>query len=68
VLGPGQDGKTIQPEGLKASTMNDQQRAVLLDLISESTGIVHGSAAAERIAEIKAGMAETWSHGAVRQL
>ena len=26
VLGPGQDGKTIQPEGLKASAMNEQQR------------------------------------------
>jgi Protein of unknown function (DUF3500) len=35
VLGPGQDGKTIQPEGLKASAMNDRQRAMLLDLISE---------------------------------
>src|SRR6266404_9679038 len=35
VLGPGQDGKTIQPEGLKASAMNDQQRTMLLDLISE---------------------------------
>ena len=33
VLGPGQDGKTIQPEGLKASAMNEKQRAMLLDLI-----------------------------------
>src|SRR5439155_4092918 len=32
VLGPGQDGKTIQPEGLKATAMNDPQRAMLLDL------------------------------------
>jgi hypothetical protein len=31
VLGPGQDGKTVQPEGLKASAMNGQQRAMLLD-------------------------------------
>jgi hypothetical protein len=60
VLGPGQDGKTIQPEGLKASAMNDRQRAMLLDLISEWTGIVHDSAAAARMAEIKAGIAETW--------
>src|SRR5206468_5148453 len=29
VLGPGKDGKTIQPEGLKASSMNEQQRAML---------------------------------------
>ena len=60
VLGPGQDGKTIQPEGLKATAMNEQQRAMLLDLISEWAGIVHESAAAARMAEIKAGIAETW--------
>jgi hypothetical protein len=60
VLGPGQDGKTIQPEGLKASSMNDQQRAMLLDVISEWTGIIHESAAAARMAEIKAGLADTW--------
>ena len=60
VLGPGQDGKTIQPEGLKASAMNERQRAMLLDLITEWTGIVHESAAATRLAEIKAGLAETW--------
>ena len=60
VLGPGQDGKTIQPEGLKASAMNERQRAMLLDLITEWTGIVHESAAAPRLAEIKAGLAETW--------
>ena len=27
VLGPGQDGKTVVPEGLKASAMNERQRA-----------------------------------------
>ena len=60
VLGPGQDGKTIQPEGLKASSMNEQQRAMLLDVISEWAAIVHDSAAAARMAEIKAGIMETW--------
>ncbi|PYQ52361.1 MAG: hypothetical protein DMF78_11440 [Acidobacteria bacterium] len=60
VLGPGQDGKTIQPEGLKASALNERQRAMLLDLISEWSGIVHESAAAARLAEIKAGLDETW--------
>ena len=60
VLGPGQDGKTIQPEGLKASAMNERQRAMLLDLITEWTGIVHESAAATRLAEIKGGLPETW--------
>ena len=60
VLGPGQDGKTIQPEGLKASSMNPQQRTMLLDVVSEWAGIVHESAAAARMAEIKAGLDETW--------
>ena len=60
VLGPGQDGKTIQPEGLKATDMSDHQRAMLLDVISEWTSIVHESAAEARMAEIKAGLNDTW--------
>jgi hypothetical protein len=60
VLGPGQDGKTIQPEGLKASAMNDRQRAMLIDLISEWAGIIHESAAVARMAELKAGINDTW--------
>jgi hypothetical protein len=60
VLGPGQDGKTIQPEGLKVSAMNARQRAMLLDVITEWSGIVHESAAAARLAELKADLNETW--------
>jgi hypothetical protein len=60
VLGPGQDGKTIQPEGLKASAMNEQQRAMLLDVISEWTTIVHETASTARMAELKGDLAETW--------
>jgi hypothetical protein len=60
VLGPGQDGKTIQPEGLKASAMNEHQRAMLLDVISEWANIVHEDAAAARMAELKADLGDTW--------
>ena len=60
VLGPGQDGKTIQPEGLKASAMNERQRALLLDIISEWTSIARESAATARMAEIKADIKDTW--------
>jgi hypothetical protein len=35
VLGPGQDGRTIQPEGLRASGMTPAQQAMLLGLIDE---------------------------------
>jgi hypothetical protein len=60
VLGPGQDGKTIQPEGLKASAMNAMQRAMLLGVISEWANIIDESAAATRMAELKADLNETW--------
>jgi hypothetical protein len=60
VLGPGQDGKTIVPEGLKASAMTQPQRTMLLDLIAEWAGIIHESAAASRMAELKADIDETW--------
>jgi hypothetical protein len=60
VLGPGEDGKTIQPEGLKASAMTEGQRAMLLDLISEWSGIIREDMAAARMAEIKAGLNDTW--------
>ena len=60
VLGPGQDGKTIQPEGIKCSAMNASQQAMLLDLVGEWAGIVHEQAAAVRMAEIKANLSGTW--------
>jgi len=60
VLGPGKDGKTIQPEGLQASAMSDKQRAMLLDVIQEWAGIVHESAAASRMAQLKADLKDTW--------
>ena len=65
------NGKTVRPLGqendkafallgLKLSAMNDRQRTMLLDLISEWAGIVHDGAATARMAEIKAGLEETW--------
>jgi hypothetical protein len=60
VLGPGQTGKVIQPEGLKASAMNDKQRALLLDVISQWVGIVNDAYAAPRLAEVKAGLEDTY--------
>jgi hypothetical protein len=60
VLGPGQDGKTIQPEGLQASSLSEKQKAMLLDLIAEWAGIVHEDAAKVRMAQIKADINQTW--------
>jgi len=41
VLGPGQDGKTIQPEGIKGSALNASQQAMLLDLMREILSLPH---------------------------
>lgn len=60
VLGPGHAGQSIQPEGLKASSMDAKQRAMLLDLIGEWAGIINTSFAAPRMAEIQAGLDDTW--------
>ncbi len=60
VLGPGQDGKTIVPDGLKASAMTQGQQAMLLDLIAEWSGILNDRYAAARTAQMKADLNETW--------
>ena len=51
VLGPGQDGKRIAPEGLRVSGMNAGQQAMVLDVIAEWAGIMNESSAAARMAE-----------------
>ena len=60
VLGPGHAGDAIVPEGLKASAMNERQRTLLLDVISEWAGILNDAYAAPRMKEIKAGLNETY--------
>jgi hypothetical protein len=60
VLGPGHAGQAIQSEGLKASAMNERQRAMLLDVISQWAGIVNDVYAGPRMAEIKAGLDDTY--------
>ncbi len=60
VLGPGQDGKTIQPEGLPTAQMTADQQAALLQLIGHYTGLVNDEDAAARNAEIQATLDETY--------
>ena len=60
VLGPGQDGKRIAPEGMKVSAMKESQKTLLLDLISEWVDIMNDSAASARMAQLKAELNEMW--------
>ncbi len=60
VLGAGEDGKTIQPEGIKVSALNAAQKEKLLDVVYEWVGILNDEAAVAKMAEIKARLPETW--------
>jgi len=60
VLGPGNDGKVIQPEGILASELDAGQQALLLDVAHEWVGILNDEAAAAKMAEIKANLPQTY--------
>lgn len=53
ILGPGQDGKTVAPEGIKGSALSAEQRATLLDLIGAWINILPEESAASQLAAIK---------------
>jgi hypothetical protein len=60
VLGPGQDGRTIRPQGLKCADLKEDQQATLLNLIGSWVHILPNDAAASRMAALKAKMDETY--------
>jgi hypothetical protein len=60
LLGPGQDGKTIEPRGVKGAALTAAQREMLLDVIGAWVNIVEPDAAAARMAEIKEQLGETY--------
>jgi hypothetical protein len=60
VLGAGEDGKTIVPEGIKVSALNKAQQEMLWDVVYEWVGILNAEAATKKMAEVKANLNETW--------
>ena len=60
VLAAGSDGKTIEPEGVRASTFTAAQRKMLMDLAGEWVRVADESAAAARMKEIEGTIAETY--------
>jgi len=60
VLGPGADGKVIQPEGILASALDAGQQGLLLDVVHEWVGILNDEAAAAKMADIKANLPRTY--------
>jgi hypothetical protein len=60
VLGPGNDGKVIQPEGIQGTALTPSQQSLLLDVAHEWVGILNDEAASAKMAEIKANLPKTW--------
>jgi uncharacterized protein DUF3500 len=60
VLGPGEDGKVIQPEGIVGSALNASQQAMLLDLAHEWVGILNDDGAGVKMAELKTNLPRTY--------
>ena len=60
VLGAGQDGRTIQPEGLRASALSAAQQKMLLELVREWAGIQNDTFAETRMAEIRTNLPQTY--------
>ncbi len=60
VVGPGDDGKVIQPEGVRASGFTPDQKDKLADLVSEWVGILNDAEASSRMADIRASLSSTY--------
>ncbi len=60
VLGPGQDGRVIQPEGIRGSALSPAQQTMLLELIREWAGIMNDAYADPRMAELQANLPQTY--------
>lgn len=60
VLGPGADGKVIQPEGVRASSFTASQRTMLVDLVREWVEILGDQAAAAKMKEVQANLGDTY--------
>ncbi len=60
VLGPGEDGKRIEPQGIKGSALTADQQAMLLDVIGAWVSIVEPDTGKARMAEIKGQIDETY--------
>src|SRR5215212_3109716 len=60
VLGPGEDGRVLEPEGIPAAEMDADQQDMLLVLIRQWVSIVNDETAQARMSEIEDGLNETY--------
>lgn len=60
VLGPGQDGKTVEAQGISGADLTDAQKQLLLALIGHYGNLVNEEDAAARMAQLEADLDDTY--------
>ncbi|MCE2563578.1 DUF3500 domain-containing protein [Komagataeibacter sp. FNDCF1] len=60
VQGPGHDGETLIPEGIKGADLTDVQKDLLMGVITEWAGIINDAYAIPRLKEIRDDLDRTW--------
>jgi hypothetical protein len=60
LLGPGRDGKTVEPKGLKGSALTKDQQALLLEVIAAWVNMAEAEVAAARLEAIKEKIGDTY--------
>ncbi|GCE90234.1 hypothetical protein MSKU15_1835 [Komagataeibacter diospyri] len=60
VQGPGHEGETLIPEGIKGSALTTTQKDLLMVVIGEWAGIINDAYAVPRLKEIRDDLDNTW--------
>ncbi len=60
LLGPGRDGKTIEPKGVKGAALTKAQQELLVDVVSAWVNILEPDAAAAKLAAVRERVADTY--------
>ena len=60
ILGPGQDGKTLQPEGVPGSAMTAAQKTQFLALIKDRMGALNADDLAPKMADVEKNLDKTY--------
>jgi hypothetical protein len=60
LLGPGEFGSTLAPEGVKGSDLTDSQRALLMDVIKARLGFINADDFAAKMAVVGSQLDDTY--------
>ena len=60
VLGPGEFGTAVAPEGVKGADLSEEQKALLVDVVAARLGLFNADDAGAALEEVRAGLDDTF--------